>query len=110
MTTFGQRHSHEAFARRDQSCEDGKVSRAAREGLHIARPLFRVEIVGLERSLLRQSLNLIDKLVAAVVSSTRVTLGILIRQTGALQLHDVPACEVLRCNQFNAAVLAPLFL
>ena len=110
MTTFSQRHSHQTFTRRDQSREDGKVSRAAREGLHIARPLFRVEIVGLERSLLRQALNLIDKLVATVVASARVTLRILIRQTGALQLHDVPACKILRCNQFNATVLASLLL
>ena len=108
MATFSKGHAHETLTRRDQCCVDSKVSRAARECLHIDSPLLRVKVVGFECALLSQELNLIDEFVTTVVTSARVSLRILVRQARSLQLECVAGGEVLRCNKLNASELSLL--
>lgn len=46
--------------------------------LHVHAPFFRVETEGLQRSLLTEALRLIDELIASVVPSSRIPLGVFI--------------------------------
>lgn len=54
---------------------DRKVGRRTGIGLHVDAPLFGVESVRLEGTLLCQYLNLVDELVAAVVPIAKTKLS-----------------------------------
>ena len=55
----------------------GDRTRDTPVGLHVDTPFFRVETVGLQGSLLAETLDLVHDLVAPVVTSPGKTLGIL---------------------------------
>ena len=67
------------------------------------RPPFHIEVNRLLASL-------VDDLVAAIVASTRLALGVFVGERGAQALHDGPGGEVLRGDELNAPRLTALLL
>ena len=72
MSTVGQIETHQAAVRAEKSRVNGKVSRTAGQRLNVHAPFGRIETISCQSSLLSQYLNLIDNLVASIVTvSTR---------------------------------------
>ena len=73
-----------------------KVTYAAGVWLDVDAPLSGIEVEGLEGTLLAEDLELVDVLVAAVVTGVGKTLRVLVGEDGAVGLHGGPAGQILR--------------
>ena len=81
-----------------------EITYAARVGLDVDTPLGRVEVERLESTLPAQHFELVDPLVTTVIPRTRETLRVLVREDGAICLHDGLTRQVLgavscQCHQ-----------
>lgn len=74
----------------------GEVGGRTRVGLDIDTPLGFIATVGLEGTLLAEKLDLVDELVATVVSVAGVALRVLVGEAGTEALHNGLRGEVLR--------------
>ena len=106
VTTVGKVKTHQAVVGAHESLVDLQVGRAATEALDVDPPLGRVEVERLEGTLLAGDLNGIDVLVAAVVASTGVALGVLVGHGSAQSFEDGVRSEVLRGDQDDRFPLA----
>jgi hypothetical protein len=78
VTTVRQVKTHEAVVWAHQSLVDLQVGRAAAQALDVDTPFLRVDVESLEGSLLAKKLNLVDVLVATIVSGAGVSLRVLV--------------------------------
>lgn len=78
VATVGKVQAHQTTVGRHESLVDLEVGRAPTETLDVDTPLGRVEVEGLESTLLAEKLNLVNVLVATIVPGTRETLGVLV--------------------------------
>lgn len=62
---------------------------------------------GLQSSGFAQVFNFVNVLVASVVPSSRLSLGILVCEARSQGLDDRHGCEVLRCDEFDPLPAAP---
>ena len=109
VASVGQIQAHEATMWTQQGRVNREIGRAARQRLHIHAPFFLVQSIGLQGALLCQYLNLINDLVATIVSDARIAFRVLVGQTGAQCFQHSATCEVLRRDQLQASPLS-LFL
>jgi hypothetical protein len=105
VTTVGEIKTHQAVVGTHQSLVDLQVGRATAKALDVDTPLGRVQVEGLESTLLASDLNGIDVLVATIVTGTGVTLGVLVAHGRAKGIEDGTGGEVLRGNQDNGLTL-----
>lgn len=70
--------THQTAVDGHQRLVDLQVGRAARESLDVDTPLGGVEVEGLEGALLAEQLDLVNVLVATVVTGTGLALGVLV--------------------------------
>lgn len=70
--------THEPSMRRHDGLVDLEVGRAATQALDIDTPPVRIEVEGREGAALAEELDLIDVLVAAVVTLAGVALRVLV--------------------------------
>lgn len=78
VTTVGQVETHETAVGRHDGLVDLQVGRAATEALDVDSPLLVVEVEGIESTALAEQLDLVNVLVATIVTSTGVALGVLV--------------------------------
>merc|ERR1719364_680361 len=71
MAAARQVQAHDARVRREESRVHGEVRRRAGVGLHVDAPLVRGQSVRLERAALAEVLDLVDDLVASVITLAR---------------------------------------
>ena len=105
VTTVGKVKTHQTVVRTHESLVDLQVGRAAAKALNVDTPLGRVQVEGLESTLLAGDLNGVDVLVATVVTGTGVTLRVLVAHGRAQGIEDGTRGEVLRGNQDNGLTL-----
>lgn len=102
---MGKVKTHETAVDRHDSLVNLQVGRAARQALDIDTPLLGVEVEGLESSLLAKQLDLVDVLVATIVTSTGVTLRVLVGHRGTEGIEDGTRSNVLGGNENNGLAL-----
>ena len=110
MATVRQVQPQNPTVRLHQGRVHSKVGRRAAVRLHIDAPGGRVQPVELEGARLRQPLQLIDELVAAVVAGTGQALAVLVVEAGAQALQHGQRGEVFAGDHLQAGSLAILFL
>ena len=110
VASVGEVKTHEAVVGAHEGLVDLKVGRAATEALHVDTPLGGVQVESLEGTSLAGELNGIDVLVATVVASTGVTLGVLVAHGGTQGIEDSVGGEVLRSDQDDGFTLTLNFL
>mmetsp|Transcript_45492 Transcript_45492/g.75849 ORF Transcript_45492/g.75849 Transcript_45492/m.75849 type:complete len:303 (+) Transcript_45492:838-1746(+) len=93
--------SHDAVVRLQQTGVDGEVGGAAGQGLHVHAPLLRVQAKRSKRAALAQALNLVDVLVATVVTLSGKALRVFVGEAGPERFHHRLGGEVLRRNQLE---------
>ena len=106
MATVGEVQSHESSMRRHEGLVDLQVGGTATQGLNVDTPLLRVDVEGLESSLLAEQLNLVDVLVAAVVPGAGVALGVLVGHGRAQGVEDGARGDILGSDQDDGFSLA----
>lgn len=106
MATVGQIQSHQAVMGAHQSLVDLQVGRATAQALDVNSPLLRVQVEGLEGTGLAGELNGVDVLVASVVTSSGVSLGVLVGHGRTESIEDSTRGEVLGGNQDDGLALA----
>lgn len=110
VTTAGKVQSHDAVVRPQQSSVDGKVGRRTGVRLHIDAPFLGIQSVSLQGTLLAKCLDLVDNLIASVVTCVGETLGVFVGEGRAEAVHDGPGGKVFGSDELKGGVLAELFL
>lgn len=106
VATVGKIQTHQAAVRGHKSLVDLQVGRAAAQGLNIDAPLGGVEAEGLEGTLLAEELNLVNVFVSAVVTGTRLSLGVLVRHGRAKGVKDGTGGNILGGDEDDGLPLA----
>lgn len=106
MTAVRQVKTHQTFMGLHNCLVHLQVGRGARQALDINTPLCRVKVEGLKSTLLAESLDRVDVFVATVVTSTRVSLGVLVGHGGAQSIIDSARSDILRGDQEDGFALA----
>ena len=78
-----------------------------------SRVRLHIRVVGTEellRAVDRKRLDFVDHLAAAVITPTRIALGILVRERASHRFEYGMGNEVLRCNEFNRKRLTARFV
>jgi hypothetical protein len=99
VATVGEVQTHQTAVGRHESLVNLEVGRASTEALNVDTPLGRVEVEGLESTLLAEKLNLVNVLVATVVPGTRKTLGVLVGHGRPEGVENGPGGDVLRGDE-----------
>lgn len=110
VTTVGEVKTHETVVRAHEGLVDLQVGRATTEALNVDAPLGGVQVESLEGTSLAGKLDGIDVLVATVVASAGVTLGVLVAHGGTQSIEDSVGGEVLRGDQDDGFALTLDFL
>ena len=110
MATVGEIQAHETIMGAHQGLVDLQVGRAATQALDVHTPLGGVEVEGLESTSLASELNGVDVLVATIVTSTGVALGVLVTHGRTQSIEDGVGGEVLGGNQDHGFTLTLDFL
>mmetsp|Transcript_21723 Transcript_21723/g.40545 ORF Transcript_21723/g.40545 Transcript_21723/m.40545 type:complete len:300 (-) Transcript_21723:60-959(-) len=110
VSTTGQIQAHDTIVWAQESSVDSKVGRRSRIRLDIDAPLFRVQVIGLQGTLLAKFFDLIDDFVTSVVSCMWKTLRIFVGQSGSQAFHDGLGRKVFGRNQFQRTILTRLLL
>lgn len=105
VATVGEVETHETAVGRHNSLVDLEVGRAATEALDVDTPLLRVEVEGLEGTTLAQQLDLVNVLVATIVTSAGVALGVLVGHGRTQGIEDGAGGDVLGGNENNGLAL-----
>lgn len=98
MTTLSQVKSHQSLPRLQKPCVNSKIGGTTRVRLNIHTPFFGLQSVRDECSIPREILNLVDKLIASVISGTWVSLTVLICEAATQRFKNKLVSEVLRGN------------
>lgn len=106
VTTVGKVKTHEATVRRHDGLVDLEVGRAATEALDVDTPLLGVGVEGSKSTTLAQELDLVDVLVASIVTSTGVTLRVLVGHGRTKGIEDGTRGDVLGGDENNRLTLA----
>jgi len=106
MATVGEVQAHEAAVDGHDGLIDLEVGGGAGQALNVDTPLGRVEVECLEGALLAEVLDLVDVLVAAVVASTGVALGVLVGHGGAEGIENGTGGDVLGGDEDDGLALA----
>ena len=110
VATAGKVQSHDSVVGSEKCRVYGKVGGRSRVRLDIDAPLFGVQSVGLEGTLLAHDLDLVDNLITSVVTGVGKTLRVLVGQSRSQALHDGLGGKVLRGNQFKGTPLTVFLL
>ena len=105
MTTVRQVKTHQAVVWSHESLVDLKIGGTAAQALNIDTPLLRVDVEGLEGSCLAKELNLIDVLVATIVSGTGIALGVLVGHGRAKGIEDGTGGNILGGDEEDGLLL-----
>lgn len=105
VATVGQVETHETAVGRHDSLVDLQVGRAAAEALDVDTPLLVVEVEGIESTALAEQLDLVNVLVATIVTSTGVALRVLVGHGRAQGIEDGAGGDVLGGNENNGLAL-----
>lgn len=106
MATVGEVKTHETAVRGHDGLVDLEVGGGSREALDVDTPLLGVEVEGLEGTALAEQLDLVNVLVATIVTSTGVTLGVLVGHGGAKSVEDGAGGDVLGGDENDGLALA----
>lgn len=106
MATVGEVKTHETLVGSHDGLVDLEVGGRAREGLDIDTPLGRVNVEGLQSTLLAQSLNAVNVLVTTIVSGARVALRVLVAHGRSQGIKNGLGGEVLRGDENDTLLLA----
>lgn len=99
VATMGEVQTHQTTVGRHESLVDLQVGRASTEALDIDTPLGGVDVEGLEGTLLAEKLDLVNVLVATVVTGARETLGVLVGHGRPKSIEDGAGGDVLGGDQ-----------
>mmetsp|Transcript_5080 Transcript_5080/g.12116 ORF Transcript_5080/g.12116 Transcript_5080/m.12116 type:complete len:363 (-) Transcript_5080:194-1282(-) len=88
VTTTGQVQSHDTVVWSQQGSVNGKVGWRSRVWLDIDTPLFRVQSVCLQSTLLAEFFHLIDNFVSPVVTSMWKTFGVFVGQSRSQTVNN----------------------
>lgn len=105
MATVGEVETHESAVRRHDGLVDLEVGRAAAQALNVDTPLRGVEVEGLKGTLLAEKLDLVDVLVAAIVTSAGETLRVLVGHGGAEGIENSAGGDVLGGDEDDGLAL-----
>lgn len=105
MSTVGKVQAHEPVVRPHDGLVCLKVRWAAAQALNVDTPLLRVETKGLQSTLLAKQLDLIDVLVAAVVTGTGVSLRVLVRHGRTQGIEDGAGRDILGGDEEDGLAL-----
>ena len=106
MTAVWKIQTHESAVGRHDGLVNLQVGRAATEALDIDTPLSRVEVEGLESTLLAKKLNLVDVLVSTIVSGTGVALGVLVGHGRAQSIEHGAGRDIFGGDEDDGLSLA----
>ncbi len=106
MSAVRKIQAHQSLMWSHQCLVDLQIGRAATQALHIDTPLFGIQAECLERASLAGQFDGVNVLVASIVSSTRVALGVLVGHGRAQGIENGARCEVLRGNEDDGLALA----
>ena len=106
VTTVGQVKTHKTIMGLHDSLVDLKIGRAAGEGLNIDTPLVAVNVESLKSTLLAEKLDLVNVLVATIVTHTGITFGVFVGHGRAQSVVDSTRSNVLRSNENDRFTLA----
>lgn len=106
VTAVRQVKTHQPLVRPHDGLICLQIGRAAAQALDIDAPLLGVQPEGLKGALLAEKLHRINVLVAAVVSCTRVPLGVLIRHGRAESVEDGAGGDILGGDEEDRLALA----
>mmetsp|Transcript_14959 Transcript_14959/g.47613 ORF Transcript_14959/g.47613 Transcript_14959/m.47613 type:complete len:352 (+) Transcript_14959:270-1325(+) len=96
---------HHSVVRLQQRRVGGKVGGRARVWLDVHTPLVRIQAEEVQRTRLAQPFQLVDVLVAAVITCAGKTLRVLVCEDGAERLPHLSRDEVLTRNQLEPVAL-----
>ena len=105
VATVGKVETHETAVGRHDGLVDLQVGRAAAEALNVDTPLLGVDVEGLESTTLAQLLDLVDVLVATVVTGAGVTLGVLVGHGRTKSVEDGAGGDVLGGDEHDGLTL-----
>jgi hypothetical protein len=106
MTSVRQIQAHQPFMWPHQSLVDLQIGGAAAQALHIDTPLLGIQAERRKRTSLAGQLDGVNVLVAAVVSSPGITLGVFVGHRRAEGIENGAGGEVLRGDQDDGLSLA----
>jgi hypothetical protein len=106
MASMGKVETHESVANLHEGRVNVQVGWRTRKRLNVHSPLLRVEAEGGQSPLLTETLALVNVLVAAVITGTRIPLGILVLHLRAKNVHDGLGGEVLGRNERHRLLLS----
>lgn len=106
VTAVCQRQTHKLGAWLKQARIDSKVCWTAGQWLYVDTPFLSTEAESIKSTLLAESLDLVNDLVAAIVAFAWVALRVLVRQAGSQSLHHGLGSEVLASNQLDTLDLS----
>lgn len=110
MTTVRKIQTHQATVRWHQGLVDLQVGWATTQSLYVDTPLGRVEVEGFKSTLLAEKLDRVNVLVATIVTSTRLALGVLVGHGRAKSVEYSAGGDILGGDQDNGLPLALNFL
>lgn len=106
VTTVRKVQTHQTTVRWHQCLVDLQVGWAATQGLYVDTPLGRVDVEGLESTLLAQELDLVNVLIATIVAGTRLALGVLVGHGRAKSVEDSTGGDILGGDEDDGLPLA----
>jgi hypothetical protein len=106
MATVRQVQTHQPAVGRHDGLIHLEVGRAAAEALDVDTPLGTVDVEGLEGTLLAQKLDPVNVLVAAIVASAGVALGVLVGHGRAKGVEDSAGCDIFGGDEDDGLALA----
>jgi UDP-N-acetylglucosamine:LPS N-acetylglucosamine transferase len=98
--------AHQPLVWPHQSLVDLQVGGTAAQALHIDTPFLGIQAECLEGTSLAGQLNGVNVLVASVVSSSWITLGVFVGHGRAKGIENGPRGEVLRGDEDDGFTLA----
>lgn len=105
VTTVRKVKTHQTAVNGHDGLVDLQVGRRSRKALDVDTPLVRVEVESLESTLLAKKLDLVNVLVATVVTGTRETLGVLVGHGRTESIENGTGSDVLRSNENDGLAL-----
>lgn len=105
VTTVREVKTHQTAVNGHDGLVDLQVGRRSRKALDVDTPLVRIEVEGLESTLLAKKLDLVNVLVATIVTGARKTLGVLVGHGRTESIEDGTGSDVLRSNENNGLAL-----
>lgn len=106
VTTVRKVQTHQTTVRWHEGLIDLQVGWAPTQGLHVDTPLVRGEVEGFKSTILAKHLDLVDELVATVVTSTRLALRVLVGHGRAKSVEDSTGGDILGGDQNDRLPLA----